>query len=194
MEVTVAKLRVGILVRESLRKRILSEMDLEKLRGFANVTINPDDEDLTGEEAGEFLSEMDAALSSWGSGNLTPDILEAAPKLRIWAYGAGSLKERICEEAWEKGIIVTSGAPAIADDVAELTMGFITMGLRKVFPYSRLMRQGVTKSDKTLLRSLFRRTVGVVSASEVGQRVMRLLKPYETRILLYDPFVSEERG
>ena len=94
-----AKLRVGILVRESLRKRILSEMDLEKLRGFANVTINPDDEDLTGEEAGEFLSEMDAALSSWGSGNLTPDILEAAPKLRIWAYGAGSLKERICEEA-----------------------------------------------------------------------------------------------
>ena len=90
--------------------------------------------------------------------------------------------------------MVTSAAPAIADDVAEMTMGFMTMGLRRVFYLSRAMREGEKKPGKTESRSLYRRTVGVISASQVGQRVMRLLQPYQTRTLLYDPFVTPERA
>ena len=189
-----AKPKVGIVVRESLRKRILSETDLERLKSFAEVEINPTDEDLTGDEAAAFLTDKDGAFSSWNSGDLTPGILEKASDLKIWAYGAGSIQGKICDEAWEKGVIVTSSAPVIADDVAELTMGFITIGLRKVIPYARAMRGGERRPDKTQVKSLFRRTVGVVSASQVGQRVMRLLKPYELRLLLFDPLMSEERA
>lgn len=189
-----SKPKVGIAVRESLRKRILSDVDLEKLKGFAEVDINPEDRDFSDEEAAEFLKGKDAAFTSWNSGDLTPAILEAAPGLKIWAYGAGTVKGKISEEAWEKDVIVTSAAPVIADDVAELTLGFITVGLRRVIPFSAAMHSGERRPDKTTAKSLFRRTVGVVSASQVGQRVMRLLKPYETRILLYDPFMSEERA
>jgi phosphoglycerate dehydrogenase-like enzyme len=190
----VAKPKVGIVVRESLRKRILSDVDLAKLESFADVELNLEDRDLSDEEAAEFLKGKDGAFSSWNSGDLTPAILEAAPGLKIWAYGAGTVKGKISEEAWEKDVIVTSAAPVIADDVAELTMGFLTIGLRKVIPFSRAMAGGERRGDKTTARSLFRQTIGVVSASQVGQRVMRLLKPYETRTLLYDPFMPKDRA
>lgn len=189
-----SKPKVGIVIRTSLRERILSDQDLEKLKGFAEVTINEEDRDIVDEEAAEFLKGMDGAMTSWNSGDLTPAILEGVPELKIWAYGAGTVKGKICEEAWEKDVVVTSAAPVIADDVAELTMGFITIGLRMVFPFSRAMSGGDKKPSKTEAKSLFRRTVGLISASQVGQRVMRLLRPYEPRILLYDPFVTPERA
>ena len=189
-----SKPKIGILVPETLRNRILSADDLEKLKSFADVEINPNgDNHLSEEEAADFLADKDGAMSSWGVTNLTPGILEKATGLKIWAYGAGTVKGKISEEAWEKGVIVTSAAPAIADDVAALTMGFITIGLRRVITYMREM-QANEPALKPLSRSLFRRTVGVVSASQVGQRVMRLLKPYDARILLYDPFISAERA
>ena len=188
-----SKPKIGILVPTTLRERILSASDLEKLQSFADVEINPSDENFTEDEAADFLADKDGAMSSWRVTNLTPAILEKAPGLKIWAYGAGTVKGKICEEAWEKGVVVTSAAPAIADDVAELTLGFITVGLRRVVQYMREM-QANEPALKPLSRSLFRRTVGVISASQVGQRVMRLLKPYDVRILLYDPFMPEDRA
>ena len=52
-----AKPRVGLLVKSSLRERILSDVDLEKLKSFAEVEINPTDEDFSEEEAAEFHRE-----------------------------------------------------------------------------------------------------------------------------------------
>ena len=188
-----SKPKIGILVKTSLRERILSDEDLDKMKSFADVEINPTDEDFTEDEAAEFLAGKDGAMSSWRVTNLTPGILEKSPGLKIWAYGAGTVKGKICEEAWEKGVIVTSSAPAIADDVAELTMGFITIGLRRVILYMREM-QANEPALKPRARSLYKRTVGVISASQVGQRVMRLLKPYDVRILLFDPFMPADRA
>jgi phosphoglycerate dehydrogenase-like enzyme len=188
-----SKPKIGILVPTTLRERILSPDDLEKMKSFADVEINPRDDNFSEEEAAEFLADKDGAMSSWRVTDLTPGILEKSTGLKIWAYGAGTVKGKISEEAWEKGVIVTSAAPAIADDVAELTLGFITVGLRRVIPYMREM-QANEPALKPLSKSLFRRTVGVISASQVGQRVMRLLKPYDTRILLYDPFMPADRA
>jgi len=188
-----SKPKIGILVKKSLRERILSDEDLQIMKSFADVEINPSDEDFSEEEAAEFLAGKDGAMSSWRVSNLTPGILEKAPGLKIWAYGAGTVKGKICDEAWEKGVVVTSSAPAIADDVAELTMGFITIGLRRVITYMRKM-QANEPALKPLSRSLYKRTVGVISASQVGQRVMNLLQPYDVRILLYDPFMPADRA
>ena len=188
-----AKPKVGILVKQSLREKILSEEDLGKLKAFAQVTINPEDRDLAEDEAAVFLRGMEGAMSSWQVTNLTPAILETAPNLKIWAYGAGTVKGKICDEAWEKGVIVTRAAPGIADDGAELTIGLITIGLRRVIPYMRQMWAN-ERPDRDASRPLYKRTVGVISASQVGQRVMRLLRPYEVRILLYDPYVDEARA
>ncbi len=193
-----AKPQIAILVKQSIREKILHKEDLEMLQGIADVKINPEDRDLEGEEAADFLRGADGVMASWTSGitermQLTPAALEAAPQLKIWSHAAGTIKGKVCDEAWEKGVVVTSAAPAIADDVAEYTMALITTGLRGVIPRMRQMAAN-EKRNKGVVKTLYRRTVGVISASHVGQRVMKLLQPYRVRLLLYDPFVSEAQA
>jgi phosphoglycerate dehydrogenase-like enzyme len=189
--------RIHILPKRSLREDILPPESIEMLQSFAEVTINEEDRDLAEEEAVEFLKGTHGVIGSWGVTALSPVILEAAPDLKIWCHAAGSLKSRhgICEEAWARGIVITSSAPAIADDVAEFTVAMIGISLRKVFPLSRRMAEGEFRSSKIGAdRTLYRRTIGIIGASQVGIRVMRLLRPYRTRILLYDPFVTEKKA
>ncbi len=187
------KPKVAILIRKPLRERILDGVDLSKLEAAADVEVNPHERDLSEDEAIEMLREAEGVMSSWGTVPLTRAIVEAAPSLRIWAHAAGSVKRMVAEDAWDSGVAVTSAAPAIADDVAEITMAFITMGLRNIVHYMRGMAAN-EPVDKDDARSLYRKTVGVISASHVGRRVIELLRPYDTRILLYDPFVSEDQA
>ena len=180
----------------SLRERILPPEAMDMLRGFADVVINTENRNLSEVEAVDFLGGTNGVMGSWGVTDLSPAILEAAPDLKIWSHAAGSLKSkgRVCEEAWENGIVITSAAPAIADDVAEYTIAMIGISLRKVLPLSRRMASGEPRPSKQEVRTLYRRTIGVIGASQVGIRVMRLLRPYRTRILLYDPFVSDDKA
>ncbi len=187
------KPRVGILVRSSLRDMILPAEVVEALARFAEVRLNPEDRDFTEEEAAAFLHDAEGAVSSWGTPRLTSAILEAAPRLKVWAHAAGSAKRRMCPEAWEMGIVLTSAAAAIAVDVAELTIGFMTIGLRRIIPCMREMAAN-DPPDKAASRSLYRKTVGIIGAGHVGRRVMELLKPYRARILLYDPYVDAEQA
>ncbi|MHC3534381.1 NAD(P)-dependent oxidoreductase, partial [Streptomyces sp. DT7] len=38
------------------------------------------------------------------------------------------------------------------------------------------------------------RPEGILSASLIGRRVIELLRPYDLRVLLHDPYVSEEEA
>ena len=63
------------------------------------------------------------------------------------------------------------------------------IGLRRTLQNGVDNRSGPTLPP-TNSHTLFQSTVGVVGASEVGRRVVRNLRPFGPRILLYDPFVS----
>ena len=184
------KPEVGILVRKSLRERIISHNDLTKLGEFYNIKMNPFDRDLSANEVCQFLEGMTGAISSWGTVQITNSILRCTSNLKILAHAAGSIKNIVSDEVWERGLIVTSAAPAIADDVAEMTIACMTIGLRNILPLSRQMSENVPV-DRDNVRTLYRRTVGVIGASHVGRRVIDLLKPYDARILLYDPYLDK---
>ena len=188
-----AKQKVAILIREPLRRRILSDDDLAKLEEVAEVELSPYERDMTEDEVAAMLRTADGCMSSWGTPPLTSRIVDSAPGLKVWAHAAGSVKPMVADDAWYGGVTVTSAAPAIAEDVAEMTMACITMGLRCVVPLSRRMAAS-EPVDKDSTRSLFRATVGVISASHVGRRVIERLLPYETRVLLYDPFVDQDEA
>ena len=183
------KPKVAILIREPLRRRILSNDDLAKLEEVAHVELSPHERDLTEDEAAAMLRDAGGCMSSWGTPPLTSRIVDSAPGLKIWAHAAGSVKPMVADDAWYGGVTVTSAAPAIAEDVAEMTMALITMGLRRIVPLARQMAAN-EPVDRDDVRSLYRATVGVVSASHVGRRVIERLRPYDARVLLYDPFVT----
>jgi phosphoglycerate dehydrogenase-like enzyme len=92
-----------------------------------------------------------------------------------------------------RDLVVASCAPAIADSVAEMTVGELIFGLRRLIEKNRkqMGREDLPDPDKV---NLFRSTIGVIGASQVGHRVIKLLRAFEAEILLYDPFVEQEEA
>ncbi|MFF8830562.1 hydroxyacid dehydrogenase [Streptomyces sp. NPDC015131] len=139
------------------------------------------------------LAEAEVLLTCWGATPLTPDVLDRAPRLRAVVHAAGSVKHHVTDACWERGIRVASAAGANALPVAEYTLAAVLMAGKRAFRAAR--RYAELRAGHDWLRELadsgnHRRTVGIVGASRIGRRVIELLRPFDLRVLLYDPYVT----
>ncbi len=165
------------------------------LAEFADVIHHNGGDPATKSDLLTLLASADACLTSWDVAPLDAEVLAAAPRLRAMAHMGGSVKRFISEAAWERGIHVTSAAPALARDVAETTVGLMIVGMKRVWPLAEHVRQGGWRESSWWpARELYRKQVGIVAASNVGRHVIALLQPFGPRILLYDPFISAEQA
>ena len=164
-----------------------------------DVHANQSDRNYATEEIIELVPGYDAIVTGWGTPPLTEGVFEKADRLRIIAHSAGSVKHMLSEEVVRryilpKGIVVFSANEAIAYNVAESTIGMMIMAKRRWPEHIRAFQdKGVWRepevpwNGKFLLGS----TVGVIGASKVGRLVIRFLEPFQVRILVYDPYLSE---
>ncbi|MBC9713276.1 hydroxyacid dehydrogenase [Streptomyces sp. TRM66268-LWL] len=144
-------------------------------------------------EAREVLRETEVLITGWECPPLDAAALAAAPRLTSVVHTAGSVRGVMTEAAWERGIEISSAAAANALPVAEYTVAMILLTGKRVLESARTYRTERTTPDWTQAAQAagnYRRTVGLLSASLIGRRVIELLRPYELRILLYDPFVD----
>jgi phosphoglycerate dehydrogenase-like enzyme len=110
-------------------------------------------------------------------------------------HTAGSVRGHITEACWERGIEVSSAAAANALPVAEYTVAMILLSGKRALESARWLRTERRRPDLLATpRDVgnFGRTVGILSASMIGRRVIELLRPYDFEVLLHDPYVSEE--
>jgi phosphoglycerate dehydrogenase-like enzyme len=92
-----------------------------------------------------------------------------------------------------RGITVFSANACIALNVAEYTVGAMIMVARQFLEQAEAMRHSL-KGDPNVPHSgryLRGAVVGLVSASQVGREVIRLLQPFDVTVLLHDPYLSE---
>ncbi len=169
----------------------------ERLNRLVQVVEWAPDVPCTSEQLAERIGEVEVLVTAWGSPRLTDDVLRAATRLRLIAHAAGSVKFMLSEEVVRehlipRGIRVFSGNGAIALNVAEATVGMMIMGVRRWVDHALAYRErGVWRDPAIPLNGqyLLGATVGLVSCSSVAREVIRLLRPFRTRILVYDPFL-----
>ena len=144
------------------------------------------------------LAEAEIVLSSWGMPVMTPEVLRAAPQLRIIIYGAGSVKGFVTSEVFRRSITVTSAAAANGRVVAEYVVALMTMCLKDAWRFVRdpasTIRYFAREESLTGAGGFASATVGIISASAVGRAVIDLLASYPCDVLLYDPYVSNEEA
>jgi phosphoglycerate dehydrogenase-like enzyme len=141
----------------------------------------------------ELLGSAEALFTGWGCPPITADALETMPRLRTVVHAAGSVKHHVTDACWERGITVASAAAANALPVAEYTVAAILFAGKRVLAAAHAYRERRGPLDTLgLLPGLgnYRRTVGVVGASRIGRRVIELLRPFDLRVLLHDPYVG----
>ncbi|QMU74072.1 hydroxyacid dehydrogenase [Streptacidiphilus sp. P02-A3a] len=139
------------------------------------------------------LAGAEVLLTGWGSPPLDAAALALAPRLRLVAHAAGSVKGHVTGAVFDRGISVTSAAWANALPVAEYTLAMILLANKAVPALAREYR--ARRADLELTRrdpgfGNHRRTVGLVGASLIGRRVLELLSPFDLDVLVSDPYLD----
>lgn len=184
---------VAVLIGKNHYKRMLNQTTWDNLRSFATVIEHSGGEPATKPDLLDILPQADACITSWGVAQLDADVIAAAPRLKAMAHMGSSVKRFVSDALWEKDIHVTTTAPALAEDVAITTLGLMLVGMKRIWPMGQHVRDGGWRESRYWpSREIRRKTVGIVGASHVGRHLIRLLEPFEVKILLYDPFVTTE--
>jgi phosphoglycerate dehydrogenase-like enzyme len=142
----------------------------------------------------DYLPQIEVLITSWGCPQINVDIIDRMPRLKLIAHLAGSVKGFLDDIVWRRGILVTNAVAANAVPVAEYTVAAILFANKKVFQLSRFYttehenRAPWTREAPDV--GNYRKTIGIVGASHVGRLVMEYLRPFDLRVLLYDPFVT----
>jgi phosphoglycerate dehydrogenase-like enzyme len=141
------------------------------------------------------LAEVDVLITGWGSPVIDSGVLDRAPRLRLITHAGGSVKGHVDIAAWERGIAVCSANDANARPVAEFAVAMILLAGKQTFPLARMAARSaahVVSDDIYPEMGNHGKRVGIVGVSRIGRRTIRLLKPYDLDLVVYDPYLSED--
>lgn len=126
------------------------------------------------------------------------------PGLRVIASCRGNPVNVDDESATAFGVPVIYTPGRNADAVADLTVAFMIMLLRKLPASAQFLKTGgVKERDFAKMAEaymdyqggeLWRKTVGIIGLGNVGSAVARRLGPFGANVLFYDPYVDVEKG
>ena len=146
----------------------------------------------------EALREAEVLVTGWGAPAVDAAVLDAAPRLKLIAHLAGSVKAIVDPSVFARGIAVVNAADANALPVAEYTLAAILFANKRVLTlrdvYRRERRSLKPLRDHAPGLGNYRKTIGIVGASRIGRRVLALLAPFDFEVLLYDPYAGADEA
>jgi len=183
---------VYLALDERLFQQLELETELERLRELARVERWPGPGHITPAALGDVLGRAEVLFTGWGTPPLA-QLNDWSPErfaVRLVVHTAGTVKRLLPPSAIERGLLVTHANESLAEAVAEFTLGAILTERRRAFAAAQRLRQGRPPLPVSAMREVRGSTVGVIGASAIGRRVMRLLAPLDVTLLLYDPYCS----
>ncbi|MFA6240515.1 MAG: hydroxyacid dehydrogenase [Candidatus Hydrogenedentales bacterium] len=142
------------------------------------------------------LRNVEIVLTGWGGPKMDASFLDNAPKLKAVFHAAGSIRPIVTDVFWSRGISISSAWAANAIPVAEYTLSQILFALKQGHKAMRSLR---TTRNFEAVRAAIREapcahgsTVGIVGLGMIGRLVVERLKPFDLKILAYDPYASSE--
>ena len=164
-------------------------LDLLEATGW-ELVHNPKGRRLRAGEVGEMLEGMDAVVA--GTEPYTRETLENARGLKVIARVGIGLDNVDLEYCCERGVTVTHTPDAPSQSVAELTVGQIINLARCLHQTDRSVREGAWNRFVGYL--LCEMTIGVIGLGRIGKRVVKLLQPFEPKIMACDTGPDEAFG
>lgn len=183
--------KVAVTSRSFSRNPVLRT---ELLSRYKRVTFNDDGRRLGGDELVEFLRGHDKTIVALEK--ISDEIVAKVPELKVISkYGVGidnidmeALKRRGICLGWTGGVNKRS--------VSELVISAAIGLLRHVYTANLEVRRGIWRQQ--VGNQLTGKTFGIIGCGHIGKDLVRLLQPFECRILVndirdYEAFYREYR-
>lgn len=163
------------------------------IRRLVQLTIPEQIDPQEAKDNAAVLKDVDIIFSGWGAPKLDSTFLSLVPKLKAFFYGAGSIRGAVTEEFWAKNIPITSSWTANAVPVAEFTLAEILFSLKRGWFFMESVKTAKGHSHpRPKVPGGYGSTVGIISLGVIGRMVCEHLKPFDLKVIAYDPFISSE--
>jgi phosphoglycerate dehydrogenase-like enzyme len=139
------------------------------------------------------LQRVEVLVTGWGTPVLQAADLDAMPRLRAIVH-AGGVASTLLPPHTSRAVELSVAADANGVPVAEYTLAMILLANKQVFAASERYRSERALIDREVSyphAGNFGQTVGIVGASRIGRRVIRLLEPFDLRVIVFDPYLDD---
>lgn len=174
-----------ILIADSLPQDILCKYDKSK-------TITVDNKSgISKEELIAILPQYEGLVVRSRT-KVTADVISVAKNLKVIGRAGAGVDNIDVDEATKKEIIVmnTPGGNTIA--ATEHTIAMMLAALRNI-PKANMSLLEEKWDRKTFIgRELYEKTIGVLGLGKIGFGVAKRLAAFDSKILVYDPIVTQE--
>ena len=137
------------------------------------------------------LAFSDALITTWDSPRFGDDLSDMAPKLRFIGHCGGEVKSRFAASLFEK-LTITNAADPMARATAELGAAFLLSCARDVDRYRAAVRQSnriySEVHEHGTEEFLYGREVALIGFGRVGRALVDLMRGFELRWMVHDPF------
>jgi phosphoglycerate dehydrogenase-like enzyme len=174
-------------------EKIYGEEEREAVAELADVYAPPQTRDSVAKNP-RVLAEAEVILSGWGAPTMDDAFLATSPNLQAVLYGAGSIRRVATPALWERGVRITSAYAANAVPVSEYTLAAILFSLKRGWHFAFSARREKALSEQGQVSGAYGSTVGLVSLGMVGRLVRERLRPFDLRVVAYDPYVTPEEA
>ncbi len=175
-------------------QHVLTPQALTKLSQIADILDTLPISDFHDPAVQEQLAQTDILLTGWGCPEIGVRELASMPRLRLISHAAGTVKYFLSQAVFDRGITVCSAAEANAQPVAEFSLAMILLAGKRTFSFRRLYLEHRGRGPVEQLQAQaignLGLTVGIVGASRIGRRVIRLLQPFDLNLILFDPLLG----
>lgn len=180
--------QIDYVYSEEIKDRLFTEAELCKEDRYTQEEILA--------EPSKF-SEVEYIFSTWSMPKFTEEqIAECFPSLKAVFYSAGSVQP-FARPFMSKGVKIFSAWAANAVPVAEYTVAQIILACKGFFRACTLVKQSKRKEAQAHSLSCpgnYGCKVGLIGVGMIGSMVAERLKIYNHKILVFDPFCSQEKA
>ena len=186
-------MKIAMIFKKSAIPSLFTQKALNQLAQMGELVIH-DSDDLSDEAVKATIAGADIAITSWGNTTLNADILDAAPNLKLVLHAAGTVKPIVSDAMWARGIRVDASTKPLGIGVAETALGFAISASKNFYQCNEDIHNGGWNDHRSNVKELFEITVGVISAGFVGRHFIKLMNNFGVEILVYDPYITEEKA
>jgi len=141
----------------------------------------------------KYTEDADAIILQFA--NISKKVIDHLKKCRIISRYAIGVDTIDVEEAKKRGIIVSNVPDYCIEEVSDSAIAHMFNCIRKISLANNLFCNKLWDYEK--IKPMYRfsdQTLGLIAFGNIGRRVAEKLKPFNLRILAYDPYFKNEKN